>query len=190
LPSYCSRLSWAEKDRDANGRYVYEKYLIQGIRFAADQGAVAVTSSMGPVTQSKELRDAINYAEQKGTIFVGVHPEEKSDPNNIDKRILHPGIVSVPKHRARPDAQRDIYVWPYQIKPVFRDGWGYSNGPPIVGGVIALMKSANPELTNPEIRRIIVETGDDKEGFRVLNVEAAVQRAVAMKRLRKGSPAR
>ena len=170
-----------EKDRDADGRYAYEKYLIQGIRFAADQGAVAVTSSMGPVTQSKDLRDAIDYAEGKGTIFIDVHPEEKTDPNSIDKRIVHPGVVSVPAHRARPEARRDIYVWPYDIKPVFKDGWGYSNGPPIVAGVIALMKSANPKLTPAEIRSIIIETADMKDRFKVLNAEAAVKRAVAAK---------
>ncbi len=170
-----------DKERDAEGRYVYEKYLIQGIRFAADQGAVAVTSSMGPLTQSRELRDAIDYAEQKGTIFIDVHPEEKTDPNGIDKRIIHPGVVSVPGHRVRPESGRDIYVWPYQIKPIFRDGWGFSNGPPIVAGVIALMKSANPRLTSPEIRRIVVETADNQDGFRVLNAEAAVKRAIAVK---------
>ncbi len=178
---------YADSDRDANGRYVYEKYLIQGIRFAADQGAVAVTSSMGPLAQSKELRDAIDYAEQKGTIFIDVHPEEKTDANSLDKRIIHPGVVSVPAHRLRPESRRDVYVWPYDIKPVFKDGWGLSNGPPIVAGVIALMKSANPELTNPEIRRIVVETADTRDGFRVLNAEGAVKKALAMRKATGGT---
>ena len=172
----------ADKDRDADGRYVYEKYLVQGIRFAADQGAVAVTSSMGPLAQSKDLRDAIDYAEQKGTIFIDVHPEEKTDANTFDKRIVHPGVVSVPAHRLRPDFRREVYVWPYDLKPVFQDGWGLSNGPPIVAGVIALMKSANPELTNPEIRRIIVETADSRDGFKVLDAEAAVKKALAVRK--------
>ncbi len=175
-------------ERETDGRYPYEKYLVQGIRFAADHGAVAVTNSMGPVTQCRELRDAIDYAEQKGTIFIDVHPEYKSDPNTIDKRILHPGLVSVPEHRAVPRPGRDIYVWPYQVKPVFRDGWGYSNGPPIVAGVIALMKSANPELTPAQIRSIIVETAESRDGFSVLNAEAAVEKALAMKKANAGHP--
>jgi len=170
-----------DNDRDKDGRYLYEKYLIKGIRFAADNGAVAVTNSMGPVAQCKDLRDAIDYAEQKGTIFVNVHPEYKCDPNNIDKRIIHPGLVSVPKHQTKPSAGRDIYVWPYQIAPVFRDGWGFSNGPPIVAGVIALMKSANPKLTPAEIRSIIIETAFNKNGFKVLDAEAAVKKVVEMK---------
>ncbi len=158
---------------------VCDWYLIQGIRFAADQGAVAVTNSMGPVTQSQELREAIDYAEQKGTVFIDVHPETRA--KTIDERILHAGVVSVPQHRVRPESGRDIYVWPYEMNPIYKDGWGFSNGAPIVAGVIALMKSANPKLTPAQIRSILVETADNKDGFTVLNAEAAVKKAVALR---------
>ena len=173
-----------------DGRQAYEKYLVQGIRLAADQGAVAVTNSMGPVKHCEELRAAIDYAEQRGTIFIDVHPEylvytettyQPVDPNECDRRILHAGIVSVPEHTARPNPSRDLYVWPYQIDPVFRDGWGYSNGPPIIGGTIALVKSENPELTPQEIRAILVETARMENGFRVLDAEAAVVEAIRRK---------
>ncbi len=178
-------------DRDKDGRMPYEKYLVKGIYFAADQGAVAVTNSMGPVKHCDELRAAIDYAESKGTIFIDVHPEylvytedthKMCEPNDLDKRIIHPGLVSVPEHRERPDPSRDIYVWPYQIKPVFRDGWGYSNGPPIVAGVVALIKSINPKLTPKEIRSIIFETAYKKDGFKVLDAEAAVKKAAESKK--------
>lgn len=59
-----------------------------------NQNTEAVTNSMGPLTQSKDFRDTIVCAERKGTIFIDVHPEEKPDPNGIDKRIIHPGLVS------------------------------------------------------------------------------------------------
>ncbi len=173
---------------DADGRQKYEKYLIQGIRFAADQGAVAVTNSMGPVKHCQELKEAIDYAEQKGTIFIDVHPEYIAytkrgiqEPNQCDKRILHAGVVSVPKYPLRPEASRDVYVWPYEIEPVFEDGWGYSNGPPIVAGAIALMKSANPDLTPKQIRAIIAETAKMKDGFKVLDAEAAVKETIRLK---------
>ncbi len=178
----------SEKEFDEDGRKPYEKYLIQGIRFAADQGAIAVTNSMGPVTHCKNLEDAIDYAEQKGTVFIDVHPERivkgtqtREPDNRCDHRIIHTGIVSVPGHRTRPEAARDIYTWPYQINPVFKDGWGLSQGPPIVAGVIALMKSVNPELTPQQIRTIIVETGCMKDGFKVLDAEAAVRQAIRLK---------
>jgi len=179
-----------EGDRDQDGRQVYEEYLTKGIRYAADQGAVAVTNSMGPVKHCDELRAAIDYAEQKGTIFINCHPEylvytkdtfKPCDPNDCDKRIIHTGIVSVPKYPRRIGPGRDIYVWPYHMNPQFRDGWGYSNGPPIVAGVIALVKSANPGLAPKDIRTIIHETADVKDGFKVLDAEAAVKQALALK---------
>ena len=173
---------------DEDGRQEYEKYLIKGIRFAADQGAVAVTNSMGPVTHCKELEDAINYAEQKGTVFIDVHQErivkgtQTREPNNrCDHRIIHTGLVSVPKYPTKPEGGRDIYVWPYQTNPVYEDGWGYSNGPPIIAGAIALMKSVNPDLTPQQVRTIITETAYIKDGFKILDAEAAVRKAVELK---------
>ena len=161
--------------------------MIKGIRFAADQGAVAVTSSLGPIVESHELSAAIEYAEQKGTIFIDVHPEfpvytkarhYACAPQQCDERIIHSGLVSVPEHPMRPEPNRDIYVWPYEIHPVFRDGWGASNGPPIVAGVVALMKSVSPKLRPQEVRSIIKQTAYVKDGFAVLDAEAAVKEAI------------
>ena len=50
----------------------YEKYIIEGIKYAADHDAAAGTSSMGPLRQAPELTDAINYAKKKGTVFIDV----------------------------------------------------------------------------------------------------------------------
>ncbi len=140
---------------------------------------VAVTNSMGPLTQGRELQEAIDYAEQKGTIFIDVHPETRT--STLDQRIIHSGVVAVLRYRTRPESGRDTYVRPYEINPVFKDGWGFSNGPPIVAGVIALMKGANPKLTPVQTRRILMETADEKAGFRVLNAEAATRKAVELR---------
>lgn len=165
----------------------YQDYLIEGIRLAADQGAVAVTNSMGPVNISEALDSAIEYAEQRGTVFVDVHPEhfveedKKRRPCTTDEcndKIIHSGVVSVPDHPASPESNRDIYVWPYDLDAKYEDGWGYSNGPPNVAGVIALMRSANPDLTPGDVRRIIVDTAFTRDGFEVLDAEAAVRAAL------------
>jgi len=174
-----------ETDRE-NGENPYETYLIQAIRYAADHGAIAVTNSMGPVRQSTELDQAVRYAESKGTVFIDVHPEylthsdgsfEFCENGGCNDRILHVGIVSVPDHPVRPDPERDLYTWPYEIDPVFRDGWGFSNGPPIAAGVIALMKGANPRLTGPDLKRVLIETSTMRDGFGVIDAEAAVRTA-------------
>jgi len=165
----------------------YEEYLIRGIRFAADEGAVAVTSSMGPLEHSESLMSAIDYAEERGTIFVNVHPEylvgedhkrRLCDTGECNAKIVHTGVVSVPDHPTDPEPNRDIYVWPYDLDAKYEDGWGYSNGPPTVAGVIALMRSANPNLTPQDVRRIIVDTAFTWEGFKVLDAEAAVRVAL------------
>jgi hypothetical protein len=162
----------------------YQSGLIKGIRFAADQGAVAVTSSMGPLTLTDELREAVDYAEAKGTLFINVHPinGKSRKPDELNQKIICTGLVSVPWHPARPGAGRDVYIWPYALTPTYRDGWGYSDGPPIVAGVVALMKSANPSLTPRELKEIIVTTAFMKDGFRVLDAEAAVQAAIQRKK--------
>jgi len=164
----------------------FQDYLILGIRYAAEHGAVAVSSSMGPVDQTEALRAAIDFAEQHGTVFVNVHPENIAArgesfrpcaPASCDRRILHTGVVSVPDHETRPSDARQVYTWPYDLAAKFKDGWGYSNAPPVAAGVIALMKSANPRLTPEELRQLLRETTYDHEGFRVLDAEAAVRAA-------------
>jgi subtilisin family serine protease len=165
----------------------YQDFLVQGIRYAADHGAVAVTSSMGPATDSRQFRDAIDFAEQRGTLFVDVHPENVADGDGkfrpcgagqCDSRIVHAGVVSVPEHPLRPDPARDVFTWPYDLDAKFEDGWGFSNGPPIVGGVIALIKSANPRLSTQQIRTLLAQTAVARDGFRVLDAEAAVRAAM------------
>ena len=169
----------------------YEKYIIEGIKYAADHDAAAVTSSMGPLRQTPELTDAINYAKKKGTVFIDVHPEYKDfkngkvvfcDSTELNPLIIHPGIVSVPAHPYTKKAEmwRDFYTWPYDIDPVFRDGWGFSNGPPIVAGIVALMKSVNPKLSVEEIKNILIKTSEPENGFNVIDAEAAVKRAIEL----------
>jgi len=175
-----------EKSGKAVEEQPYERFLIEGIRYAADHGAAAVTNSMGPVRQSEKLLDAVAYAAARGTVFINVHPEymEKKngayifcDSSHCSPLIIHAGIISVPDYPLEPDPARDIATWPYDMDPAFRDGWGFSNGPPVIAGVVALMKSVNPALTVKERKELLMRTGDMKDGFRVLNAEKAVTEA-------------
>lgn len=164
----------------------YDEYLVKGIRYAAEHGAVAATSSMGPTRQSPELLAAIDAAEARGLLFVDVHPEMIADAGGklrpcaditCDPRIVRAGIVSVPQHLVAPDPSRDVYVWPYDLDMNFRDGWGFSNGPPVIAGVIALVKSVDPTLSPAAVKSLLIETANLRDGFRVLDAEAAVKRA-------------
>lgn len=164
----------------------YAKALPAAIRYAADHGATVVTSSMGPVRDSQELRDAVEYARERSCVFVDVHPEVVTDETGRERRcrrgecseaIIHAGIVAVPAHPVKPDDARDVYAWPYDLDSVYEDGWGFSNAPPAVGGVIALMKGTNPSLSPATIKRLLIESGEMKGGFRVLNARKAVAAA-------------
>jgi subtilisin len=168
----------------------YAEVLPRGIRVAADHGASVVTSSQGTIEDNQALRDAVAYAFGKGCLFVDVHPELISHPSG-EKRlcrrgecletIIHSGVVSVPAHTMEPNAARDVCVWPYDLDSPYEDGWGFSNAPPTVAGVIALMLSANRALPIGDVKRILVETAEMRDGFRVLNAEAAVAAAVAQR---------
>lgn len=168
----------------------FQEALVQGIRYAAEHGAVAVSSSMGTADQSDALRAAIDFAEARGTLFLNVHPEnvnvggEEFKPCGVgvcDARIVHAGIVSVPEHPTKPNPSRLVYTWPYDLDSKFEDGWGFSNGPPVVLGVVALVKSANPRVTPAQLRELLVRTAYEREGFKVLDAEAAVRAAIAMR---------
>ncbi|MEE8577899.1 MAG: hypothetical protein V3T31_11640 [candidate division Zixibacteria bacterium] len=189
------RCNPGREEDDPNDRFEsYEKYLWAGIRYAADHGAVAVTNSMGPVRHCNELAEAIDYAEDRGTIFVDVHPEyiaydgeqyQFCDSGACDSRIIHTGVIAVPDYKVEPDANRDIYLWPYAPEPVYKDGWGFSNGPPQVAGAIALMKSVNPDLNNDEVREIILGSSFVLHGFNVLDTESCVLEALKRKTVNK-----
>jgi serine protease len=166
----------------------YQDSVLLGIRYAAEHGAAVITSSMGPVRRSEALRDAIDFAESHGTLFVNVHPENVAadagafkpcSARECDPRIVRAGIVSVPEHPVKPDPARLVYTWPYSLDTTYQDDWGFSMGPPIVGGAIALMKAVNPALSPHQLRDLLAQTADLRDGFRVLNAEAAVKAAMA-----------
>jgi subtilisin family serine protease len=166
----------------------YQDALLRGIRYAAEHGATVITSSMGPVKPSRALRDAIDLAESRGTLFVNVHPENMAGEgeafrpcaaDECDPRIVRAGIVSVPEHPVTPDPARLVYTWPYSLDATYQDDWGFSMAPPIVGGTIALTKAANPALSPQQVRELLRQTADLRDGFHVLNAEAAVRAAIA-----------
>ncbi len=72
-----------------------------------------------------------------------------------------------------------MYTWPYDLESNYEDGWGYSNAPPTIGGVVALMKSVNPSLTAATVKALLVETAAARDGFRAMDAEAAVRAAIA-----------
>jgi subtilisin family serine protease len=111
-------------------------------------------------------------------LSINVHPICDAKSKATYPKILHTGVVAVTWHPAWPKAGQDIHVWPYALTHHLKDDWGYSVGPPIVAGVVALIKSANPALTPRELKSMIVKTAFANDGFRVLDAEAALKAAI------------
>ena len=65
---------------------------------------------------------------------------------------------------------------------MWEDGWGYSNAPPIVAGIIALMKSVNPGLGVKEVKNILIKTSVDRNGFNVIDANAAVELSKSLRK--------
>jgi serine protease AprX len=86
--------------------------------------------------------------------------------------------------RMKPDiaAQGDTVVQATTVGEVYRTGNGTSYSTPIIAGAAALLLSAFPELTAPEIKHLLLSTAsqatkpDNALGYGIANVEAAMRR--------------
>lgn len=66
------------------------------------------------------------------------------------------------------------------VSPTYAALNGTSMATPQVTGVIALMKQVNPSITVEQVRKILVSTGTNIQGYRQVNADAAVQQARAI----------
>ncbi len=157
---------------DVSGnRFTNAGSLAQAVRYAVDNGARVINMSLG-WSDSPELADALAYAASRNVITVSAagNSAESSpgtpanyatrwglsvgavDRNRAiasfsnragsDERLHHIVAPGVDIYSTIPDGQYDSYQ-------------GTSMAAPHVAGVVALMLSANPNLTHDQVRRII-----------------------------------
>ncbi|MDZ8104517.1 MAG: S8 family peptidase [Nostoc sp. DedQUE12a] len=148
--------------------------IAKGIRYAVDNGADVINLSLGGRYSNRTLESAINYASSKGVVVVmaagndgGSSPDyparyaSKSGiavgavdrNNNIadfsnrsgTSEISYVTAPGVNVYSTLPNNQYDTYS-------------GTSMAAPHVAGVVALMLSANPNLTDAQVRQIVTET--------------------------------
>ncbi len=184
---------------------------IRTIIYAADNGAKALNCSWGGEDFSQALLDAVDYAASKNMLIVAAagnggvsadeHPEYPSayDHDNIISvgssarnqgyvsSFSNYGIVSV--DLAAPGT--DIYSTYNPMYNSNRNFYYYLSGTsmatPHVTGAIALIYSANPNLTASQVKEILMTTVTPNEHWKgksvsegILNVEAAVKKAVEL----------
>jgi trimeric autotransporter adhesin len=149
--------------------------IARGIRYAADNGARVINLSLGGGSGSPEMDAAINYAAQRGAVVVMASGNEGAAAPGYPARLatttgIAVGAVDRFKQAATfSNAAGTNSAMQYVVAPgvdVYSTqlGGGYrlldgtSMATPHVAGVVALMLSANPNLTAAQVRSILTST--------------------------------
>ncbi|HTL88231.1 MAG TPA: S8 family serine peptidase [Leptolyngbya sp.] len=149
--------------------------LANAIRYAVDNGARVINLSLW-WTDSPQLRDALAYAANHNVVTVTAALNEgAAQPTNPARYATEFGIavgsvdrdrqLSSFSNRSGSDPQMHYVLAPGRDIESTVPGntdqsgwWGTSLAAPYVSGVVALMLSANPNLTSDQVRQILIET--------------------------------
>jgi subtilisin family serine protease len=149
--------------------YAYWSTIAQGINWAADNGAKVVNISYG-VSGSSTVQSAAQYLRNKGGVVV----VSAGNTSALDSTAAHDSMLTVAATDSN-DARAsfstfgdfvDLAAPGVSIYATTRGG-GYGNwsgtsfSSPIVAATVALMMSANNELTVSDIDRILTSTATD-----------------------------
>jgi len=160
---------------DVSGRsFTNVGSLANAIRYAVDNGADVINMSLG-WSDSTALRDALAYAAANNVITVTAAGNDGlPSPGNPARYATQFGIsvgavdrnsnIAGFSNRAGSDSNMQHVVAPgvdvFSTLP--NDGYGINQGTsmaaPHVAGVVALMLSANPNLTHAQVRQILTDS--------------------------------
>ena len=156
---------------DANGSGNYSA-ICNGIIYAADHGAKVINLSFGGTASSLALQNAINYAWSKQCVIVAA---AGNSGNNVP---FYPAactnVISVSATNsadARPTWSNfgsyvDVSAPGLDVLTLYGADqyavWsGTSFSSPVTAGVVALMASANSNLTNAQLADLLIKNCDD-----------------------------
>ncbi|MGJ5676332.1 MAG: S8 family serine peptidase [Nostochopsis sp.] len=158
-------------DDEGSGSY---SAIADGIYYAVDNGADVINLSLGGGRSNETLEKAIEYASNKGvTVVMAAGNDGSSEPGYparyADEYGIAVGAVDENGNLAdfsnRAGSNEMTYVTApgvdvYSTIPgdQYASYSGTSMATPHVAGVVALMLSANPNLTDAQIRQILAET--------------------------------
>lgn len=154
---------------DGSGSY---SAIANGIIYAADQGARIINLSLGGTASSTTLQSAINYAWSKNCIIVA------AAGNNGNNVAFYPAACTNVVAVSATDASDVKATWSnygsyvdvaapgVNIMTLFgTDQYATWNGTsfasPVTSGVVALMASSNPALSNSQIVGLLTANSDD-----------------------------
>ncbi|GAB4568008.1 MAG: hypothetical protein Kow0047_20570 [Anaerolineae bacterium] len=167
--------------------------LIQGIVYAADNGARVINMSLGALSYSRGEEAAVAYATERGALCIAASGNQGLEVWHYP--AAHPQVIAVGAVDSADQRAGFSNYGPYlsltapgvqvtSTLPGNRYGWlsGTSMATPHVSGVAALILSLNPFLSPAEVRAILESTADDlgaggwdpQYGYGRVNAAAAV----------------
>jgi subtilisin len=163
---------------DDTGSGTYDT-ITKGIYYAVDHGANVINMSLGGGGANKSMQDALEYASSKNVIVVmAAGNSSGSAPIYPARYAQNTGVAvgAVEKdktlasfsNRAGTDELKYVTAPGVSIySTVPNNGYesysGTSMAAPHVAGVVALMLSANPNLSDSQVRQILAETSSNSE---------------------------
>ncbi|GHG20209.1 type VII secretion-associated serine protease mycosin [Streptomyces filamentosus] len=198
-------LEGKDKARD-KARKTRGTALAQGIRWAADHGADVINLSLGDDSKSAHPDPgedaAVQYALGKGVAVVASAGNGGEKGDHISYPAAYPGVIAVTAvdrygTRASFSTRRwyatvsapgvDIVIADPDRK--YYEGWGTSAAAAFVSGAVALIRSAHPDLTPAQIKRLLVDTARDRpeggrsdaKGYGTVDPAAAIEAGAALK---------
>ncbi|MDZ8029711.1 S8 family peptidase [Nostoc sp. DedSLP04] len=187
------------KALDSSGSGSYSS-ISKGIRYAVDNGANVINLSLGGGSSNRTLESAINYASSKGVIVVmAAGNDGDSSPDYPARYASKSGIAvgAVDKNNNLADFSNRsgtnpiAYVTAPGVKVYssvpnnqYATYSGTSMAAPHVAGIVALMLSANSNLTDAQVRQIVTETAENStqttsSSFKISNVSSLASQVIA-----------
>jgi len=161
----------------------YYSWIVNGIKWAADNGAKVINLSLGGSSSSKALEDAVNYAWEKGVVLAC------AAGNDGISTPLYPAYYQNCIATAATDQSDQKTSWSnygnwvdvaapglnifstlpnHKVKITKTKNYGYLSGTsmatPFVSGLAGLLFGQNSNLTNFEVRKMIEENADKISG--------------------------
>ncbi|MEL6832902.1 MAG: S8 family serine peptidase [Bacteroidota bacterium] len=143
----------------------------QAVKYATDRGAIVVASA------GNSNRDAAGFAPVNSTGIIGV--------SAIDNQLQRAGFSNRVNRIEMAVAAPGVGIYSTKPNNTYAAHNGTSMAAPYVSGIIGIMKSVRPSLTNKEAFKILQQTGKNTQDTQ--NTGKLIQPAAALQAVLQGS---